>query len=162
MSNFPSVQRNIVLSDIAPHLSSAFSPNLHQWATENASYLISSNFGVYRVREGTKSPYGEAGALYVGMVADGDLLGSQLLGVLCYGKKERTWCYVNFARDLEQLEDFWPTYVSVGRCAIDPEHRVAFIDDRWRQDKDRRTCTWCGVVQLRSLVSRTVVDEVWA
>lgn len=43
------------------------------------------------------------------------------------------------------VPDFWAKYVEIGRCAMDPEHGIAYIGDetRWEVVEDQRSCVWC-------------------
>lgn len=67
----------------------------------------------------------------------------------------------------QELPDFWTHYYEKGRCAIDPEHKVGFIDDESRWDvamedgkPQERKCQWCGsATQVMKRWTETVPVE---
>lgn len=125
----------IDIEAIHPARGAKFSPNLHAWlSVKDKTYRLQSR--VYADQEGT---------LYIGLLDDGYLMGSRLNGVLCYGRKEASWAYGNLGK-LTEVVGFWERYTAIGRCAIDPGHRMYFIgaDARWKTSGDRRECLWCG------------------
>lgn len=154
------------LEQISPRLGAQFSPNLYQWMKKNGHFGRDGSgtpYSVWRVKAGNaKAPFGE-GSLMIGMPGDlGDFLGSRLMNVLCEGGKASTWCYPGLQQRLEPVEGFWERYLSVGRCAVDPDHSIHYLDDRWFQaGPDKRTCRWCGLVQGRRVFSEMIEREEW-
>lgn len=157
------------LKCIAPEKAESFSPNLHEWLKRivlKGGRLSSEH--VYRVRAGTRLSqlYG-AGTLFIGASdpsypEDRDLFGARLIGVLCNGAKEGVYCFPGALGALDRVDDFWPRYRKVGRCAIDPEHREHFIGpERYAVSGHKRVCKWCGAGQRLRIVKRVVRDEVW-
>lgn len=61
-----------------------------------------------------------------------------------------TFAYINFAPFLRSADELEDEYRRIGRCAFDAEHNVPFTGNRWTisDDKERRTCQWCGVEQV--------------
>lgn len=158
------------LKDITPSVSAAFSPNLHRWMKSRGHEYRDGGVAetVYRVIPGTRlaKEFG-AGALFIGCPYnqyenDTDFSGSLLVAVLCNGSKATRYCYVGAAPSLEVVEGFWDSYLRVGRCAIDPEHKENFHgSERYSMDGDVRTCLWCGEQHQKTVTQRTVFDESW-
>jgi hypothetical protein len=154
------------LSQIHPSAGKAFSPNLYEWMKKNAHFYkdgAGTPHGVWRVKAGMARDAFHEGALMLGMAGDqGDFLGSRLMNVLCEGRKAATWCYPGLLARLEPLADFWSTYLRVGRCAIDPDHSIHYLDERWaHRSETQRVCVWCGLVQNRHVFSQLVEREDW-
>ncbi|AHJ13110.1 hypothetical protein [Sulfurospirillum multivorans] len=125
---------------ISPKHGDKFSPNLHKWLKEN-----------FREREfETKVFINNDGARFIGFFDDdGWFYGSNLMGVLCNGKKECTGAYQpSSVKDYQEIQGFWDNYAKDGRCAIDPEHEEHFRGNtRWIEHGNVKTCTWCGFVK---------------
>ena len=121
---------------VDPRNGAKYSPNLHRWLTMRNKKHHAWTARVYR---------NDAGVLWIGMLDNGDIFGARLMNVLCYGTKAESACWVGM-RGLVEVTDFWPRYVTDGRCAIDTEHRNSFVGDdtRWTQNGDMRACLWCG------------------
>lgn len=121
---------------IHPSKGAKYSPNLHRWLTMRNKKHHAWTSRVYR---------DEAGTLWIGMLDLGDMIGARLMNVLCYGTKAESACWVNLL-GLVEVVDFWARYTAVGRCSIDPEHKMHFVGDdtRWRTAGDKRECLWCG------------------
>jgi len=123
---------------------------------------------VYCVLPGSRlsNEYGE-GALFIGAPYnqhpdDTDFSGALLMSVLSRGTDATSYCHVGAAKSLEVVERFWDNYLKIGRCTIDPEHQMHFIDqNRYRFSGDVRTCLWCDASQRKNLVPRHVIDESW-
>lgn len=129
-----------ILQATNPALGAQFSPNLHAWLQKwgrkhNRTGVIPN---VYRSNDGD---------LWIGQLFEGDgsIIGCRLISVLCNGKREETANHIS-VRGLVLQADFWDRYMAVGRCAIDEDHSVGFVDDstRWTQQGDSRRCLWCG------------------
>lgn len=141
------------LKDIQPGKSAAFSPNLYRWMRARGHAYKDGGVAdtVYQVREGTKlaEQYG-AGTLFIGHPysqydGDTDFSGARLIGVLCNGSEEISYCHAGAAPDLDEVPGFWDSYLKIGRCAIDPEHNEHFLgNNRYRVEGDERECLWCG------------------
>lgn len=159
----PVGHKTLMLRDLAPELSPAFSPNLHKYLKAHGHFYRDGGTieGVYKIRAGTKAAevYG-AGTLMLGFEDDGFFVGTRMISALCHGAKAERAAYP-IGRSVELVEGFWDQYLNVGRCAIDPEHKEAFMGDRFSMDGDTRTCLWCGVKHERVLTPRTVFDESW-
>jgi Zn ribbon nucleic-acid-binding protein len=118
---------------IHPSKGAKYSPNLHAWLTLRTKKHRAETSRVFSDQKGT---------LYIGFIDDGYLIGSRLIAVLCNGKKEESWAF-GYLGELTEIPDFWARYTAVGRCAIDPEHKM-LVDDRWRTNGEHRECLWCG------------------
>lgn len=121
---------------IHPSNGAKYSQNLHAWLTLRGKKHRAETSRVFSTKDGT---------LYIGFLDDGYLIGSRLLAVLCNGKNAAPWAFGHL-KELTEVPDFWARYTAVGRCAIDPEHKMHFVGDdtRWRTDGDQRECLWCG------------------
>lgn len=121
---------------VSPRKGAKYSPNLYRWLTSPSNKHRTQTSRIYR---------DTTGDLWIGMIDNGDLIGTRLMAVLCNGAKATTFCFVGL-KNLQEVADFWPRYVQNGRCAIDPEHTMYFIGDdtRWTVTGDTRNCLWCG------------------
>jgi hypothetical protein len=121
---------------ICPSKGGKYSPNLYAWLTLRSKKYRAGKSRVFATKEGT---------IYIGIIDDGYLIGCKLIAVLCNGKKEESWAFGDLG-ELVEVPDFWARYLAVGRCAIDPEHKMHFVGDdtRWRTAGDHRECLWCG------------------
>ena len=126
----------LYVAAIHPSKGAKYSPNLHAWLTLRSKKHRAETSRVFATTEG---------APYIGFLDDGYLIGSMLLAVLCNGKKEDSWAF-GYLGKLTEIPDFWTRYTAVGRCAIDPEHKMHFVGDdtRWRTNGEHRECLWCG------------------
>lgn len=139
---------------IHPKRGAKYSPNLHKWLTYRTKNHRTWTSRVYRDIDGV---------LWIGKLDLGHLIGARLIGVLCNGRKEESYCFVNL-KGLVEVEDFWSRYVADGRCAIDTEHAQYFIGDdtRWTVDGDSRACLWCGKAnQVLARWTKTVECKEW-
>lgn len=128
---------------INPKNGDRYSPNLYRWLNHRRGRqpLIS----LTRVF----SDPGET--LWIGYLdPEGDatftFIGARLISVLCNGVSEHSGAYYGLADKLTCVEDFWPRYAAIGRCAIDTRHTMFFIgdDQRWTVEGNIRHCRWCG------------------
>lgn len=105
---------NLDLTQIAPHLSTKYSPNLHKFLSSRQHRTIAAYGQVYRDRDGT---------LWLGYLDENCLIGARLMTILCSGLRAETWCFSNLG-PLDEVPDFWRRYVEDGRCAIDIDHTL--------------------------------------
>lgn len=151
--NVTTADNGLDVSAIHPRNGEKYSHNLYAWLTDRNRPHRAKTSRVYR---------DTVGALWIGHLDLGDLIGARLYGVLCNGAEEQS-AYWD-ARGLDEASDFWLRYMADGRCAIDQEHNQHFVGDatRWRVDGDTRTCMWCGKVR-QTLVrwTETVERERW-
>lgn len=139
---------------IHPKRGYKYSPNLYRWLTDPEHKHRPHYYRVYRDKTGT---------LWIGMMDNGEFIGTKLISVLCNGRKEDTACWCNLGK-LEEIEGFWHDYMANGRCAIDPEHSMHFVGDdtRWNESGDSRECQWCGNhTQIRHYWTETVNRSAW-
>ena len=153
----------LVLASIHPSLNPSYSPNLHAWVKKNTHIFGDGGTPdtVWKLRAGAPSDLPE-GTLYIGHKDGGLFSGARLNMVLCYGAKQQRVAYVDVARHVTPVEDFWQQYKILGRCAIDPEHKIYFLGDRWSERGDARTCLWCGHQQRLLRWNETVERTRWA
>jgi hypothetical protein len=146
------VANTFKLEDISPKRGQQFSPNLHAYLKAHKGDLWYAK--VYRDKDNT---------LWLGYYYDGDFLGTRLMEALCMGKKAKTGCYGHQLNPLTELEGFWDNYLKLGRCAIDPEHEIHFIDDtRWKVEGNTRHCLWCNkVTQTLEKFTKTIEETRW-
>jgi hypothetical protein len=138
---------------IQPRQGAKFSPNLYRWLT----------LPQRKHRAWTSRVYADKhGVLWIGMLDQGELIGSRLYGVLCKGSQEESCCWVQL-HGLVEVSDFWPRYIRDGRCAIDTGHDHFFVGDetRWKTNVEERECQWCGQSQVLSRRIETVEHQVW-
>ena len=155
----------MTLADLAPKKSAAFSPNLHKYLKERGHFFKDGGLldGVYEVLPDTKAAeqFG-AGTLLLGYPDVGFFTGARLMAVLCNGREAARYAYP-CGSGLKFLEGFWDSYLKVGRCAIDPDHQMHFMADRFsvHSDGDGRDCLWCGHQQRKVVTPRVVHDTTW-
>lgn len=155
--------QTIRLEDIAPGKSAAFSPNLYEFMKARAHFSPSGGVAesVFKVKDGSKAAaaYG-AGALMIGFITNGLLIGANLNSALSNGAAAR--CEgLPVATSLEEVLGFWESYLELGRCAIDPKHQESFLSDRFHEQGNSRTCRWCGHHQTKVITTRSVNVEQW-
>lgn len=137
---------------VSPKAGPQFSPNLYAWLRKNHK---TEKAEVFRSKDGI---------LYVGYMFDGDLIGSGLASILGTGARAQVFSFGGGRepkRTFRLVKSFWAKYMTLGRCHIDPKHTTSFIDERWKEDKNRRTCLWCGHVQKKVTRKKTVVVHSW-
>lgn len=124
------------LKAINPSNGSKFSPNLYKFLSSKRQQASLRLQRVYVDQDKH---------LWLGYFDDDLFIGARLMQVLCNGAKTQTLAYVRM-KELVEVPDFWAKYQAVGRCAIDPEHRMYFVGDemRWSVQGDHRSCLWCG------------------
>jgi hypothetical protein len=138
-----------------------FSPNLYAWVRRSARRFPSvppAALKVWRMTGG-RGPYYH----FIGYESDGDVMGNRLSEILArYGRTE-IGCYPGLARNAKEVRTWWPRYLKLGRCAIDPKHQVGWVDRRWDEKGAKRTCRWCGrhtQTRVTRVVRQTVTEWV--
>lgn len=149
----PPLEQPLKLSAIAPRLGEKFSPNLYAFLSAHKNNSLKKYGRVFKDAEGN---------LWLGYFFDGDFIGARMSQVLSYGSMCQMFSYSGMA--LQELPEFWHQYETLGRCALDPEHRMFFLNAkaRWAEHGDTRHCQWCGKVSQQRktrVVSRT--QEHW-
>ncbi len=137
---------------INPKRGDKYSPNLFRFLKKHRSL---AQYGwVWKDPEGMR---------WLGYIHDGDFIGCRLMSALCGWGDVACYPQVQFVASLDVVKDFWPQYVAIGRCAIDPAHTEAFLsaENRFADRGDTRTCNWCGTQQYRQTKKRTVIETVW-
>lgn len=105
--------------------------------------------------------------LYLGIPSpDGGLTGRKFSRVIVVGARAESWALPPGRFPLgfsDVTEAFLEGYLRLGKCAIDPEHRLeAGIGERYTlTDEDHRVCNWCGQREAREVVRRVVVKDCW-
>lgn len=143
-----SVEFADLLCRIHSQNSPAYSKNLHQWMKSHGR----TGDVVYQSTAGSKLArvYG-AGAFFIGQPysdyeSDTDFSGALLMQVLCMGRSVVRSCYGDGAPGLIEVAGFWGSYEQIGRCAIDPQHKVLFRDNehRFHHVDGQTVCNWCS------------------
>lgn len=138
ISGAPALSRtNLELMSIDPNRGAKYSPNLYAYLKRKAKGPWLQLQRVFK---------DEQGGLWMGYFDDvGHFNGAKMGRVLTEGGKAETFCYVNLG-GLREIEGFWDHYIQDGRCAIDPQHEMYFVGERWRtsEDGNSRSCLWCG------------------
>lgn len=120
---------------IDPKIHQKFSPNLFKYLRRDrrkrGSFFNESTF------------YRRDGDLFFGILHDGDFIGNRVWPILCRGLKEHGWCFACEGDLFMEDPAFFASYLKIGRCALDPEHTMSFLnsDSRYTATGD---CTWCG------------------
>jgi hypothetical protein len=137
------IAEGVSLSDIRPRNGNKYSPNLHAFMQKRLRDCEASTWMV------ATSDDGYLCLVWEWLDEHGkhrDYVSTLLMGVLCNGAKAQTSIVLN--RTFTFHPDFWQTYKAIGRCAVDPEHKVWFLndDERWEVSEDGkiRSCRWCG------------------
>ena len=103
--------------------------------------------------------------IYLGVADTPYICGARLSEILCNGTKAKTWAHP-FAQDCQDItEIFWSRYLALGKCAIDPGHKLYGSADRYErlEDGNTRRCLWCGRTEILHIEQRVMVvqDERW-
>lgn len=63
---------------------------------------------------------------------------------------------------MTDIADFWGRYLKIGRCAIDEDHTMHFInsENRYSMEGEIRTCNWCGAKHLRTVETKIIEEQV--
>jgi hypothetical protein len=155
MSNIATRARRLVaapglleVGELKPTRAS-FSPNLYRWMLKHAHFFAEGGTptGLWRLRH-RRGDHAE-GTLFLGYQDPANsawFIGSRMLPVLCRGAKATPFSIAIPVDAIEFVPDFWPRYLAVGRCAIDPEHTIGFVGDdtRFVVAGLNRQCNWCG------------------
>ena len=153
----------LLVTDLEPKKSAAFSPNLHKYLKEKGHFFKDGGLldGVYEVQSGTNAAeqFG-AGTLLLGYQDEGFFTGARLMAVLCNGQEADRYAYP-CSGGLKFLDGFWDSYLKVGRCAIDPSHIEHFMASRFREHESGRECLWCGHTQRKVMTPRVVHETTW-
>lgn len=108
------------------------------------------------------------GILWIGSIdKSGWFTGARLMAILCgVDSAKRMGCYPNAQSlwKLKEVKSFWPRYLKIGRCAIDPDHKHYFVGGtgRFVQKGKKRTCQWCGQVQSMRIEREVIKHERWS
>lgn len=145
-------ENGLDLDQIAPKCGAKYSANLHRWLTSKNHPTRSWASRVYRDTRDI---------LWIGILDGRELFGTKLIAVLCNGASEPTAAWQNI--DAVEVPDFWAQYTLVGRCAIDLDHSMMFVDDktRWSVTNDVRACTWCKASQHLKRWTENVERQEW-
>ncbi len=146
---------SVDLSVIDPKNGKKYSPNIFRFLKKISKRYGLQEIGVYIDNQKTK---------WIGILRDdGWFSGCRLTAVLCYGAKEQIYAHPNIT-GLREINDFWNEYERIGRCAIDPEHQMFFIDDnsRWLINGNERKCIWCdSCMQSLTKVKKMIAINKW-
>lgn len=154
VSGAPYLSRtNLQLGQVHPSQGAKYSPNLFEYLNARAGKASLQLQRLFLDGQGTQ---------WLGYFDDvGHFVGARLSQILSYGKKTQATCPINLG-DMREVEGFWDAYRAQGRCAIDPEHKTSFLDDRWKLNAEgtERSCQWCQkasqrLVRQEVLVTRT-------
>lgn len=150
-------QTNLELRNIDPVRGAKYSPNLYAYLKRMAGKPWLHLQRVFVDEKGDK---------WLGYFDDvGHFTGSSMSRVLTVGGKAQTFTFVDLG-GLREIEGFWDQYVADGRCALDREHSVLFMDNRWQvsEDGNSRSCMWCGKVRQHkheSVTTKVVHNTEW-
>lgn len=151
---------------IDPRVHPRYSANLYRWLTGKKMRNMVHLLDVYRCAE-VGSVWNNV--LWIGFKDEqGWFIGVRLNEVLCIGEKTETAAYAPvFASTLSLLPSFWDEYKRIGRCAIDPTHRMPFYNEasRWHYagiEMNVRVCLWCGEYsEARVHRTKVVTETEW-
>lgn len=145
-------RNNLDLEVVSSEKGSQYSRNFYLWLKSQSSRVWA--FRVYREKS--------TNCLWVGILDGRELIGSKLIAILCNGAKEKTAAWQGI--DAVEVEGFWDAYMAIGRCAIDPEHSMYFVDEatRWNVVGESRHCLWCKKAsQVLTRHTHEVVTHKW-
>lgn len=149
-------RNNLLLHEIHPSQGAKYSPNLYEFLTAKRNKSWAALQHLFEDKQGKQ---------WLGFFDDvGHFVGARLSQILSYGKKTDVTCPVNLG-EMREVEGFWPRYVELGRCAIDPKHEMHFLGERWRANADgnQRSCLWCQKATQRLVRREVVVTKTeWA
>jgi hypothetical protein len=137
---------------ISPKLSEKFSPNLHRYLKKRRKLDPALIVGT--------DPDGEQ---YLGRPDQEEpqhFIGLRLIEVL---NKTRANSAFLLNKTVTPDPTFWDRYIKIGRCAIDPDHELAFLSSKSRYTRkgDIRTCTWCGATHRSKKIIIKRTKEIW-
>lgn len=105
------------------------------------------------------------GQIYLGHVADSDIIGKSLAGIITGQKNYTVGCYLNAKNEwIDITEEFWTRYKDIGRCLFighddwyqdDYNTRFTYLDDKTRK------CNWCGKIQYKRIEEIVREKEIW-
>lgn len=100
--------------------------------------------------------------LYIGFLDedDGYFMGARLTEIIRNGARTKMWAHPP-SKAFTHVPDFWARYVELGKCAIDPEHKLYFDKERYTQNGTLRSCDWCGRIERSRTVEKTVTNTIW-
>ena len=142
-----------------PKLHPSYSPNLYRYLKHPTSAGLPMD--VFRDQDGT---------LWIGRMNHEEggrwFTGCRLARVLVSGATARRDVLEfapSFASKLVKMLSFWEQYEIIGRCAIDTDHSIAYLnsDSRYVFKGNTRTCTWCNNRHRRHTWSEVVTHEKW-
>lgn len=153
------------LNTIHPDRSRAFSPALYTWmrrylpeisgmARAHARGPFNSTISLYSVVSPARVVQIDLAAnlwdyLLIGVVVSDSFIGTAVDQILVRGNNARPDLVRNCSKALQQVQNFWPNYLAVGRCALDPAHVDEQVGDRYVAGTGMRACLWCGQTQVK-------------
>ena len=90
----------------------------------------------------TESDFGPGGIV--------EVKGANVDAILVQGAGAAIHVWSTMTEAIEPVRGFWESYLSVGRCALDPDHSSDFGALRFRQHDRSRKCLWCGSHQIQA------------
>lgn len=149
-----------LLAAIDPSLNPAYSPNLHSFSK---AWMRRATREMPEVWRGDADWHLWIGTMY----KDGDdhFVGCHLAAVLSKGAHENRnrGAYIGLNQhNMTHIADFWERYLKIGRCAIDEDHTIHFInsENRYSMDGDIRTCNWCGAKHQRTVETKIIEEHI--
>jgi len=135
-----------------PKLHPKFSPNLFAWMKARLRQGVP--FSMYQMVESDRN------ILYIGM-RNTHFTGTKLWGAMStYAPSRSVGGYIVFD-DTKRLPHWFDWYEQWGRCFIDPSHTHSFLDERWKEEGDSRTCLWCGKRQRLRRWQEVIEKQQW-
>jgi hypothetical protein len=145
---------NLLLAEIHPGREQKFSRNFYYFLRRERIFRQLGH--LYKDAEGTD---------WFGFIDENDwFTGCRMAEILCLGSSARAGAHPpSQIKGLVLVEDFWPLYRKIGRCAVDREHSMHFVraDSRYTIESDTRCCNWCGKQQHRARETAVVTREHW-
>lgn len=129
---------------IDPCLSDKFSPNFYRWV-KNTRIFNKPVEGFFVGQGSTHLLH----RLYCGSATEDNFIGAAVSRILCCypGMRKPTV----FSQDVTHPDgvvpdpELWTRYLEIGSCLFDPDHIDIYPDrPRYKEEKDHRTCLWCG------------------
>lgn len=146
------------IENFKPKKHPKYSPNLYKWLRKRKKTFQSLEIFS-----------DEHNRLWIGNIIYNNngaemLHGCLLMRILCNGSKSDFMSYLvsgHFTGPLTPVLDFWEQYEKLGRCAIDKDHQINFIDEssRWKTNDDERECLWCNNYKQKLITEEKIVKQ---
>lgn len=154
--------------------SDKFSWNLYKWCKKNCKHQIPKvYFSHWSNWDGSylEKGWNKSGQIFISHFEDAEYISAQYLSNIfgtTKGGAGNAMFAVNKKRfQLEEVtEEFWKTYLKIGRCMFDEKHIGWWVGEENRYtiiNKNSKRCNWCGKYLRRKIETEKVIKrhEIW-